>query len=258
MKWFARWIALGLLAAALLAGREYVVGVAGPRPGPTDLSRLEGRELLGLIFEAQGAAAWRDRSPVRFDATVEGGRSSGRRFRWALDPVSRSADVEILGGAGGRFRFDAAAGRVEPQAGLRLDPRARRALDTIAPSIGFWCLVPAALNDTTAEVWRLPDGRDDAAESTARLAVRWPASRDWFLFDADPMTGRLIGVAFVDARFTPLVRWYGRYEGPGIIDGRPMPRSWRFRAAAGWLRALTGGRDLIVLRFEPAPAPPGR
>lgn len=252
MKWIARLALPGFLAAALLAGREYAAGVAGPRPGPDELSRRAGRQLRDRILESQDAAAWRDRVPVHFEVTVTGGRASGRRFRWTLDPVSRSADIETAGGLGGRVHFDAAAGTVASAPGTWLEPRARRALDIIIPSIGFWTLIPAALDDSTADVWRLPDGEAPGGAPVARLAVRWPGARDWFVFDVDEPAARLRGVTFVDARFTPLVRWYGRYDGPEVIDGRPLPRAWRFGVAPGVLRVLSGGRDLIVILWRSA------
>lgn len=246
VRWLIRLALLGLLLAALAAGREYALGVAGPRPGPTPVSVLEGRLLLERILEAQGAAAWRSAGPVRFVVEVAGGRGGGHRYSWTLDPVSRSADVLVDGPPGLPLRFDAASQRVGRADGSPLSAGMRRTFDTIVPSIAFWSLLPAALDDTAAVIWRLPD----AGPAVARLAVRWPGKADWFLFEADPTTGRLLGVEFVDARFTTLVRWRGIYEGPVMIDGRPLPGAWRFGARSPLPRLLTGGRDLIVLRYR--------
>lgn len=249
LRFFGRLLAVVILGILLLGGVEYVRGTRGPTPGPTPESAAEGRALLARVVDAHGGRWPFERtSAVRFSVEVETVRlaPSPRGLHLELDPRSRSAEFSLAERPGERYRYDAATEAVSRIDGAPMTGAPARVLPTLLPSIAFWALLPAAFDDTTAAVWRLPD-----RQGRARLAVRWPGEADWFLLDVDPASGRMAGLEFVDARFGAFFRWRGDYTGPAVLDGAPLPAAWRFRPASPVVDGLLGRRDLAVLRFGP-------
>jgi hypothetical protein len=233
-------IALSVLAATF-AGCEVLVNRAGPGPGPTESSRAAGLELLRGVVRAHDAGSWEGRDSVR--VAIES-KSLGRPLRqidMTLDPVHRSASFRYRDDPGRDYYFDGATEAVLP-AGA---PRTRE-LETMAPSLVFWSMVPGNLLDGKAVVWRLPE-----SDSFPRLAVRWPGQVEWFVFEIDPADSTIRSLEFIDERLTPVFRWRGVMEGRTTVDGVVFPETWRFVPARRLFSFLSGGRDLVVLRYRP-------
>lgn len=233
---------IALLAlAATFAGCEGLVNRAGPRPGPTESSRAAGLELLGAVLRGHQAGAWAGRDSVRLAIESKSPGRPPRQIAMTLDPVRRSAVFRFRDDPGRTYFFDGATEVVTP-AGA---PGSRE-LETLAPSLVFWSMVPKNLDDGTAVVWRLPD-----KDLFQRLAVRWPGEVEWFVFEIDPADSTIRSLEFIDERLTPVFRWRGVMEGRTTVDGIALPETWRFVPARRLFSLLTGGRDLVVLRFRP-------
>jgi hypothetical protein len=250
LRLLGRLLAVLSLGVLLLGGVEYLRGRRGPTPGPTPETDAEGRALLRAAIDggqpAAGAAAPGD--TVAFAVHVATLRASPapRRLDMRLELAGRSARFTVSGRPGEEYRYDGATERVSRVDGEPLPGPMARILPTLLPSVVFWSLVPGAFDDATARVWRLPD-----REGRPRVAVRWPGEADWFVLDIDPDDGRMTGLEFVDARFGVFFRWRGVRDGNTVIDGLPLPGTWRFRSASPVIDGLFGGRDLATLRYAP-------
>ncbi|TPW15506.1 MAG: hypothetical protein FD129_873 [bacterium] len=228
----------GLLLVAGLGfiGLEYQRGRRGPTPAPTKASMAAGRKWLARMLTATGAR-WTTSEPVSFVVTPSRFGRSTVALDLEFDPVSRILRVGPGPGRPEVLVFDPSDGSVRPDGGS--------AMRTLLPSIDFWTIAPAAFDDATLILWRLPD-----AKGRARVAARWPKEADWFILESVPGSDRLESVEFVDARFGLFLRWRGFYDGPLAGDGEPIPAAWRFRAASPLLDFLLGHREPVAFHFR--------
>jgi len=235
-RWLVRLAGLLLLAGLGFVGLEYLHGRRGPTPGPTPASMTAGRECLARMLEATGAR-WTTTDPVSFVVTPSRFGRPTVDLPLEFDPVSRILKVGPGPGRPEVVVFDPSDGSIRPDGGSTVR--------TLLPSIDFWTIVPAAFDDATVILWRLPD-----EAGRVRVAARWPNEADWFILESAPGSDRLESVEFVDARFGRFLRWRGFHDGPLPGGAEPLPAPWRFRAAAPLLDFLLGHRELVALRFR--------
>jgi hypothetical protein len=232
LRWLGRAVLLALACGLGFLGIEYFRGRRGPVPRPTADSILAGHALLDSLL-ARGGLSWASDDTAAFHVVV---RRLGRRaspLAARLEPTRRILQVTTDRGFELEYdpSTDAFRGLVPP------------GLKPLLPSLDFWTLVPAAFDDPTVVLWRLPN-----REGRARLAARWPGEADWFILAMAPDGSRLDGLEFVDARFGVFLRWRGTYAGP-LPGAPPIPERWSFRAASPLLDALAGRRELVALEY---------
>lgn len=244
-----------LLVPPVWALFEVQVNRRGPGAAPpSEAAGLAGRALLGQALQAHEADAWRGRPAVAFDVECQKVFGGGVLLKMAVDPGTRSATITEAR-TGQRYRYGGADKSLTP-AGA--DSGYAAALRTLAPSLVFWSLVPFNLDDPAAQAWQLaPVTR--GGERRNRLAVRWPNSVEWYIFELRATDSRVAAVEFRSAGTPALIRWRGEAEGLVRSDGVQLPATWHFRPAHPGLALLFGMQDVYTFRYQaaaPAGAPP--
>lgn len=233
-----------LIVIVAAAGYELKENRRGPFPAPSELSRLDGRDLLRAVLEAHDARSWGRRATVNYQVETHSVVRPERDIDVTADPASRSADFRVSDDPGIVYHLDGGTRTVSPENGIL-----SRELAQYGPSIVWWSMVPRVFADSDAEVWRIPDRRMEG-ETVQRLVVRWPGEVEWFLVHVDP-DSTIRSIEFIDERFSLFMRWRARPGSPRVIDGVTTSSFWKFSPTHPLLRIFTGYRDLIVLTYRP-------